>query len=74
MRLPLVRHSLRSSERDEVAGQDEEQVDAQVPTAQVPAVEEQDAGHRRPPQAIERADVAEPAPAGDHRSLPLLLS
>jgi hypothetical protein len=50
--------------RDEVARQHEEQVDAQPPAGQVPAVEQQHGGDGQPAQAIVRRDACQPRRCG----------
>lgn len=65
--------TLRQQERgDQVTGQHEKEIDAQVPTGEMTSVKEKDSGDRRASQSIERRDVtnrrAAPRCHGRHRS------
>ena len=68
-RAPIAR--FHQEERgDQEAGQDEEQIHAEVSAGQVPAVEQQDAGYRRPPQTVQGSDVRDAhSPPGHERRI-----
>jgi len=54
--------------RDEVARQDEEEVDAQVAAGEVSAVEHDHAGDGHAAEAVERADMGDADPLVGHRN------
>jgi hypothetical protein len=59
-----VRDLDEQQRRDQVAGEDEEQVDAEVAAVELAAVEEQDGDDRGAADAVERAPVRQPSGRG----------